>query len=179
MDAAVVAVHRRSDHAFSKDTVPAIELVAGHGVRDDAHGGATVRHRSRVAKDPTQPNLRQVHLLHAELFDNLRERGFAIEAGQLGENITTRGVDLLGLSVGALLRIGSDVVIRVTGLRNPCQQLDDFRPGLLAAVLDRSADGTIIRKIGIMGTVQQSGAVRAGDRIVVSESTCRAPLQVV
>lgn len=179
MDAAVVAVHRRSDHAFSKDTVPAIELVAGHGVRDDAHGGSTVRHRSRVAKDPTQPNLRQVHLLHAELFDNLRERGFAIEAGQLGENITTRGVDLLGLSVGALLRIGSDVVIRVTGLRNPCQQLDDFRPGLLAAVLDRSADGTIIRKIGIMGTVQQSGAVRAGDRIVVSESTCRAPLQVV
>ena len=159
--------------------MPAIEVIAGHGVRSDAHSGETVKHRSRVAKDPTQPNLRQVHLLHAELLDELRERGFAVEPGQLGENITTRGVDLLSISSGALVRIGSEVTVRVTGLRNPCEQINQFRPGLLAAVLDRAADGTIVRKAGIMATVEQGGVVRPGDLITVSEPASRVPLQVV
>ena len=177
--ALVVAVHTRSDHSFSKDSVPVIELVAGHGVQDDAHAGATVKHRSRVAKDPTQPNLRQVHLLHAELFDDLRERGFVVVPGQMGENITTRGLDLLALSAGSLIRIGSVAIVRVTGLRNPCTQIDQFQFGLREAVLDRVSDGTIVRKAGIMGVVEQGGWVRAGDPIVVSEPTVRVPLQVV
>ena len=179
MTGTVVAVHRSAVHGFSKDTLAAIELVAGHGVRDDAHCGVTVQHRSRVAKDPTQANLRQVHLLHGELLDELRARGFVIEAGQLGENITTRGVDLLGLSSDSLIRIGASVVIRVTGLRNPCGQIDAFRPGMLHAVLHRAADGTIVRRAGIMGVVDEGGWVRAGDEFRVSAPATHAPLQVV
>lgn len=179
MDAAVVAVHQRADHAFSKDPVAAIDVVAGYGVSGDAHGGVTVKHRSRVAKDPTQPNLRQIHLLHAELLDELRGRGFTIEPGQLGENITTRGLDLLSLSSGAILRLGAEVIVRVTGLRNPCEQINRFRPGLLTAVVERAQDGTIIRKAGIMGIVEQGGVVRPGDTIAVIEPATHTPLQVV
>jgi MOSC domain-containing protein YiiM len=179
MTARVAAVHRSSVHAFSKAPAGLIELVAGRGVRDDAHFGVTVQHRSRVAQDPTQPNLRQVHLLHAELLDDLGARGFRVAAGQLGENITTRGVDLLGLSAGSRIRLGATAVLRVTGLRNPCAQIDAFQPGLLQAVLDRGSDGALIRRSGIMAVVEEGGWVRAGDALVVSPPATHTPLQVV
>src|SRR5512134_1709343 len=105
MTAIVLAVHRSRTHSFSKPTALSIRLIAGIGVEGDAHAGETVKHRSRVARDPTQPNLRQVHLIHAELHDELRAAGFNVGPGDMGENITTRGLDLLALPTGALLRI--------------------------------------------------------------------------
>lgn len=163
----VIAVACRAAHRFSKDVSPSIRLVAGEGVEGDAHRGVTVKHRSRVARDPTKPNLRQVHLVHTELFDELRGRGFDIAPGDIGENIATRGLDLLGLTTGTLLEIGDGVRLEVTGLRNPCRQLDDFRPGLMQAVLDRDAAGALVRKAGIMAVVREGGEVRAGDAIRV------------
>jgi len=163
----VIAVCARPTHSFGKPPVDAMWLLAGVGVEGDVHAGRTVKHRSRVAADPTRPNLRQVHLIHAELHDELRAAGFDVAAGQMGENVTTRGVDLLGLPVGARLRLGSEAVIEVTGLRNPCKQLDAFRPGLMAAVLDRDASGGLVRKAGIMGIVRVGGVVRPGDAVGV------------
>ncbi len=167
MNATVTAVARSSGHTFTKPTEAVIHLVAGLGVEGDAHQGETVKHRSRVKRDPTVPNLRQVHLMHAELHDELNGKGFAVKAGDLGENVTTRGVDLLGLPTGARLRIGSAAIVEVTGLRNPCYQLDNFQQGLMAATLDRDADGNLIRKAGIMAVVLTGGEVRAGDAIEV------------
>jgi MOSC domain-containing protein YiiM len=163
----VAAVHRSPTHTFSKNQVTAIRLLAGLGVEGDAHMGETVKHRSRVRRDPTQPNLRQVHLIHAELHDELRGAGFDVDAGQMGENITTRGVELLSLPTGTLLRVGGEAVIEITGLRNPCVQLDGLADGLRAAVLDRDAAGELVRKAGVMAIVVTSGAVRAGDAIDV------------
>ncbi len=164
---AVTAVSRSAAHTFSKTNEPSIRLLAGLGVEGDAHAGETVKHRSRVAVDPTQPNLRQVHLIHAELIDELRAAGFAVEAGTMGENVTTRGIDLLGLPRGTLLRIGATAWVEVTGLRNPCAQLDGHQRGLTAAVLDRAPDGSLIRKAGIMGIVRTGGLVSPGDPIEV------------
>jgi hypothetical protein len=161
----VTAVSRSSTHTFSKPNADGIRLLAGLGVEDDAHLGETVKHRSRVARDPNQPNLRQVHLIHSELHDELRTHGFAVSPGDMGENITTRGVDLLGLPTGTLLHLGDTAVIEVTGLRNPCLQLDRFQQGLMAATLDRDENGELIRKAGIMGTVLRSGEIRPQDRI--------------
>jgi MOSC domain-containing protein YiiM len=163
--AVVTAVSRSATHCFSKANEPAIRLIAGLGVEGDAHAGETVKHRSRVAVDPTQPNLRQVHLIHGELRDELREKGFSIVPGALGENVTTQGIDLLGLPRGTLLHLGADAVVEVTGLRNPCAQINTFQKGLLAAVLDRDADGNIVRKTGIMSIVRAGGEVRPGDLI--------------
>jgi len=163
----VQAVHCSASHSFSKFAEDAITLLEGMGVRGDAHAGTTVRHRSRVARDATQPNLRQVHLLHAELFDELMAAGFAVWPGELGENITTRGLDLLALPTGTRLRIGATAVVEVTGLRNPCSQLDRFQPGLMAAVLDRDEQGQLVRKAGVMAVVVAQGVVEAGDAIVV------------
>jgi MOSC domain-containing protein YiiM len=163
----VTGVSRDGSHRFSKVPVDVITLVAGLGVDGDAHAGVTVQHRSRVAADPTQPNLRQVHLMHAELFDELHEQGFDVRPGQLGENITTRGVDLLALGRGTLLHIGATAVVEVTGLRNPCTQIDGFMPGVLKAVVHRTADGSLVRKAGIMGIVRTSGDVAPGDLITV------------
>jgi MOSC domain-containing protein YiiM len=165
--AVVIAVSRSATHRFSKPNEAAIRLLAGLGVEGDAHAGATVRHRSRVARDPTQPNLRQIHLLHAELHDELLAAGFAVPPGAMGENVTTRGLDLLALPTGARLRLGAEAVLEVTGLRNPCRQLDRFRPGLMAAVLDRDAEGRLVRKAGIMGVVLADGAVGPGDAVRV------------
>lgn len=161
----VIAVCLSPSHGFSKVAVDSIELVAGLGVDGDAHAGVTVKHRSRVAVDPTQPNLRQVHLIHAELIDELTARGFDVFPGAMGENITTRHIDLLGLPVGARLSIGGSAIVEITGLRNPCAQLDGYQQGLTAAVLDKAADGTLIRKAGIMGIVVAGGEVRPGDSI--------------
>lgn len=164
----IVAVARNEDHRFSKPILPAIRLLAGLGVEGDAHCGETVKHRSRVAVDPTQPNLRQVHLIHAELFEELAAGGFSLQPGDMGENVTTRGIDLLGLPTGTRLRLGPDALVEITGLRNPCVQIEAFRPGLLKAVLGRDADGKLIRKAGIMGIVLAGGEIRSGDSIEVS-----------
>jgi hypothetical protein len=168
MASVVTAVSRRAAHEFSKANQDIIRLVPGEGVAGDAHRGRTVRHRSRVAKDPTQPNLRQVHLIHAELLDELAGAGFRVGPGQLGENVTTRGIDLLGLPTGTRLRLGPDALVEVTGLRNPCRQIDRFEPGLMAAVLGRDAAGGLIRKAGIMAIVLTAGEIRPGDAIEVS-----------
>ncbi len=164
--ARVVAVASDGAHRFSKQVLPEIRIVDGLGVAGDAHEGVTVRHRSRVAVDPSQPNLRQVHLLHAELLDELTGKGFRVAPGDLGENITTRGVDLLALPRGAVLTVG-DAALEITGLRNPCAQIERFQPGLLAAVLDRGPNGELIRKAGVMAVVRAGGTVRPGDRITV------------
>ena len=167
MIARVLAVARDGEHRFSKRSVAEIHVLAGLGVEGDAHQGVTVKHRSRVAADPTQPNLRQVHLIHSELFHELEAKGFEIEPGDLGENVTTAGIDLLGLPRNTLLACGAEVVLEVTGLRNPCAQIERFQPGLLAAVLDRGANGEVIRKAGIMTVVRAGGIIRPGDRIEV------------
>ncbi|MFD6176176.1 MULTISPECIES: MOSC domain-containing protein [unclassified Isoptericola] len=164
--ARVVSVHASAVHGFSKPAVDEVVLVEGVGVAGDAHAGVTVQHRSRVAADPSQPNVRQVHLVHAELFDRLREAGHDVAPGDLGENLTTRGIDLLGLPVGTRLTIG-DAVVTVTGLRNPCQQINDFQPGLLKQVLRRGDDGEVVRLAGVMGIVSRGGTVRPGEPIDV------------
>jgi MOSC domain-containing protein YiiM len=144
-----------------------IQLLAGLGVAGDAHQGETVKHRSRVKRDPSQPNLRQVHLIHAELHDELRQSGFDVAPGQMGENVTTRGIDLLGLPAGTRLHLGDVAIVEVTGLRSPCAQLDGIQPGLMAATLDRDAQGQLIRKAGVMAIVLTGGEVRAGHPIRV------------
>jgi MOSC domain-containing protein YiiM len=164
----VTAVSLDEAHAFSKPARASIRLVAGLGVEGDAHAGRTVRHRSRVARDPTAPNLRQVHLIHAELHEELNRLGFCIAPGDMGENITTRGLDLLGFPAGTRLMIGWRSVVEITGLRNPCTQLDGFRPGLMKAVLDRDADGGLVRKAGVMAVVISTGVVSPGDPIDVA-----------
>jgi MOSC domain-containing protein YiiM len=161
----VVAVHSSPSHTMSKPGRDAITLLAGLGVEGDAHMGETVKHRSRVRRDPTQPNLRQVHLIHSELHDELQAAGFLVAPGQMGENVTTRGIDLLSLPAGTRLRLGVDAVVEVTGLRNPCTQLDGIQSGLMAAVLDRDDDGNVIRKSGVMAIVVEGGEIRPGDQI--------------
>jgi MOSC domain-containing protein YiiM len=163
----VVAVSLDSKHRFSKANADEVVLIADVGVQGDAHAGATVQHRSRIARDASRPNLRQVHLMHAELFDELRERGYDVAPGQLGENVTTRGVDLLALPRGARLHLGAEAVVEVTGLRNPCVQIDRFQQGLLKAVLVRDEDGELQRKAGVMSVVLTGGPVRPGDPIAV------------
>lgn len=167
MDGFVTAVSLSAAHTMAKPNQDAIFLATGLGVQGDAHSGATVKHRSRVARDPDQPNLRQVHLIHAELHDELRTKGFVVVPGQMGENITTRGVDLLHLPGGTRLHLGVNAMVEITGLRNPCTQLDGIQPGLMQAVLDRDADGNLVRKAGIMGIVLCDGIVRPGDAIRV------------
>jgi MOSC domain-containing protein YiiM len=166
MTARVLAVSRDGQHRFSKAPADDIELVAGRGVLGDAHFGASVQHRSRVAADPRQPNLRQVHLIHAELLDELAQKGFDIAPGDLGENITTIGLDILALPRGTTLRIGRQAVLQVTGLRNPCWQIDAFRRGLLSAVVEHASDQSVVRKCGIMAVVEVGGLVRPNDPVV-------------
>jgi MOSC domain-containing protein YiiM len=161
----VLAVSCNTTHTFSKPKRDSIRLLEGLGVEGDAHLGKTVQHRSRVAIDPTQPNLRQVHLIHGELHNELREAGFNVSAGEMGENITTWDINLLALPTGTLLHIGEEAIVEITGLRNPCTQLDHFQKGLMSAVLDRDTKGRLIRKAGIMGIVLTGGAVRPGDSI--------------
>ena len=165
--AVVRAVHASTMHSFSKFAEPSIRLVAGLGVEGDAHAGVTVRHRSRVARDASAPNLRQVHLLQAELFDQLMTGGFAVWPGDLGENVTTHGIDLLGLPCGTRLHLGEGAVVELTGLRNPCGQIDRFQRGLLAATLERDAQGRLVRKAGVMAVVIAGGEVRPGDPISI------------
>ncbi len=168
MEPIVEAVHRSATHTFSKTPVAEIVLVEGLGVHGDAHAGATVKHRSRVATDPTQPNLRQVHLIHAELFDEVAPAGFTVGPGEIGENITTRGVDLLGLPTRTRLRFGPVAEVEVTGLRNPCVQIDRFQPGLQGQMLGRDDAGDLVRKAGVMSVVLVGGTIRPNDPITVT-----------
>lgn len=163
----VTAVSSSARHEFSKTDRPVVRLVAGLGVEGDAHAGETVQHLSRVRRDPTQPNIRQVHLVHAELHDELATAGFVVGPGDMGENVTTRGVDLLALPTGTRLRLGDSAIIEVTGLRNPCVQLDRFQDGLMGALLGLDADGGVVRKAGVMAVVLTGGEVRPGDLVVV------------
>ncbi|AQA11817.1 MOSC domain-containing protein [Streptomyces malaysiensis] len=165
MSGTVTAVSSNGEYSFTKPNRDSITLLVGLGVEGDVHAGVTVKHRSRVAQDPTQPNLRQVHLIHEELFTEVDAEGFKVLPGDLGENITTRGIDLLGLPVGTLLHIGDDAVLEVTGLRNPCLQIDHFQNGLLKQVVGRDEAGNIVRKAGIMSVVKEGGTVRPGDPI--------------
>jgi MOSC domain-containing protein YiiM len=171
MNAKVELVFKSNTHTMQKFQQPSIHLLEGLGVEGDAHMGVTVKHRSRLAADPSQPNLRQVHLIHGELHDELQTRGFNIKAGQMGENITTRGIDLLGLPKGTKLSIGESAVLEITGLRNPCTQLDGLQNGLMNAVLEHDETGNLIRKAGIMGIVLVGGEIRAGDIIYVELPT--------
>lgn len=161
----VVAVSRKKSHGVDKSNQLMIRLVAGEGVEGDAHCGAKVRHRSRRRFNPGLPNLRQAHLLHAELFDELARQGFAVRPGLMGENITTRGVDLLALPKGARVHLGESAVVELTGLRNPCVQLEAIQPGLMQACLGRGPDGEPVRKAGVMGVVLHGGEVKAGDAV--------------
>jgi MOSC domain-containing protein YiiM len=161
----VESVNTSPGHTLRKRVALAIRLVEGHGVEGDAHAGPTIKHRSRLRRDANQPNLRQVHLLHAELHDELAARGFSVGAGEMGENVTTRGIDLLGLPSGTRLRLGAHAVVEITGLRNPCKQLEKLQTGLMAAVLDHDDAGELVRKAGVMAVVVAAGDVRAGDPI--------------
>lgn len=168
MGGTVVSVHLSPSHTMRKSAAGAIDLISGIGVAGDAHAGVTVKHRSRVAVDPTRPNLRQVHLIHQELIDELVSQGFQVKPGLMGENVTTAGIDLLGLGAGARLHLGSSAIVEVTGLRNPCTQLNGLQQGLMQAVLERDSEGRLIRKAGIMGIVLAGGPVKAGDAIEVT-----------
>lgn len=172
----VVAVACDAAHRFSKVSADSIELVAGLGVAGDAHAGVTVQHRSRIAKDPDQPNLRQVHLLDREILAELAASGFAVAPGDIGENVLVEGVGLLALGAGTRLRLGASAEVTVTGLRNPCVQLDRFAKGLMHALLDRDADGALVRRAGVMAVVERGGVVRAGDAVVVTRPEVFVPL---
>ncbi|MEV7140364.1 MOSC domain-containing protein [Streptomyces tauricus] len=180
MGGSVVAVSSNGVYSFSKPNRESIMLLAGLGVEGDVHAGVTVKHRFRMRKDPSQPNLRQVHLIHEELFDEVRDAGFEVAAGELGENVTTRGIDLLGLPAGTLLRLGDEAVVEVTGLRNPCAQIDTFRKGLMKQVVERGEDGKVLVRSGIMGVVVTGGPVRPGDPVGVElPAGPHLPLEIV
>jgi hypothetical protein len=179
-DGVITAVNRLAEHRISKPNQKTIRLMVGLGVEGDAHFGEKVQHRSRVARDPNQPNLRQVHLIHSELHDELRSEGFDLSPGEMGENVTTQGIDLLGLPTGARLQLGAEAIIEIAGLRNPCVQLDEIQPGLMAATIGRDASGNLIRRAGIMSIVVAGGDVRPGDPVHVELPAERfRPLVVV
>jgi hypothetical protein len=165
--ATVRALHRSAEYTFSKETCPSLELIAGIGVADDVHAGAAVRHRSRVERDPLQPNLRQVHLFDSELLDLLSGEGFALTPGVLGENITTSGLAALSLPTGTLLRVGPKALLALTGIRNPCAQIEARFPGLLKRMVHRTELGDLVRLTGAMAVVVQPGTIHEGDRIAV------------
>ena len=178
--ATVISVASDSGHNFSKPTTPAITLIAGFGVQGDAHGGKTVQHLSDKKKNPEAPNLRQVHLMHSELFDELAEQGITVLSGQMGENLVTRGIDLLNLSEGTEFHFPSGAVIQITGLRSPCKKLNTIHPDLLKAVVEKRADGSVNKKTGVMSIVLKSGDIREGDKItIVSPDGAYRPLECV
>ncbi|MDQ8201291.1 MOSC domain-containing protein [Pelagicoccus enzymogenes] len=167
MNPIVVSVAKDKEHQFSKKSVPSITLIEGVGVEGDAHAGETVQHLSRIAIDPSVPNLRQVHLIHSELLDELNAKGFEVRPSDLGENITTRGLDLLSLSKGTVLKIGAEAAIEITGLRNPCKQIEKFRPHMLKEVLRKNEEGEVEKRAGIMGVVRIGGKIYQNDEIEV------------
>jgi len=165
--ASVLAVARDAGHNFSKPVCDSINVVTGLGVEGDAHYGKLIQHLYRIKKEPNDPNLRQIHLIHRELHEELRAKGFDIAPGDMGENVTTQGIDLLGLPRGTVLKFGEEAAVEITGLRNPCYQLNDFREGLMKACLDKAEDGSVIFKSGIMGIILKDGTIKTGDQIRV------------
>ena len=121
----------------------------------------------RVQRDAEQPNLRQVHLVASELFTEVADQGFSVGPGDIGENVTTAGLDLVRLPVGSIVRLGPDALVALTGLRNPCVQIDAFQEGLQGAMLGRDHDGSLLRKSGVMSVVVRGGVVSTGDTIEV------------
>lgn len=180
MTATVLAVHKSAGHTFSKPTVDEIRIIEGLGVEGDAHAGTTVQHRYDAAREPDRPNNRQVHLIQSELFAELAGKGFDVAPGAMGENVTTTGIDLLALPLGTVLRLGADAAVELTGLRSPCKYINDLHAGLVQAVLDRDADGNLVRKAGVMSVVRAGGTVRAGDPVGVElPSGAHTPLPVL
>ncbi|MEV0123564.1 MOSC domain-containing protein [Streptomyces sp. NPDC050703] len=180
MGARVTAVSSNGTYSFTKPNRESVTLLAGLGVEGDVHAGEKVKHRFRVRRNPDQPNLRQVHLMHEELLDELAADGYAVAPGELGENITTRGLDLLGLPTGARLHLGADAVVEITGLRNPCRQIDEFRAGLMKKVVGRDASGVVAHKAGVMSVVLRGGVIRPGDAVeVVLPEGPHRPLKTV
>ncbi len=167
MQGRVMAVAASPGHEFSKPVLARITLLAGLGVQGDAHCGELVKHRSRVKANPNQPNLRQLHLIPAERLALLREQGFDVTPGALGENVTTEGVDLFALPRGTRLHLGGTAVVEVTGLRNPCHQIDTFQKGLMKATLERAPDGALLLRAGIMAVVLEGGDLAPGDALRV------------
>lgn len=166
--AMVESVHRSESHDFTKATVEEVVLVAGVGIEGDAHAGATVQHVSRKKKDADRPNLRQVHLVSAELHEELVADGFDLDHGGFGENLVTRGIALGDLPVGTTLALGDDAIIVLTGLRDPCAQIDRHREGLRAAVAFDPGEGPKLFRDGAMAMVVRGGVVRTGDPIGVA-----------
>jgi MOSC domain len=158
----VVAVAADRGHRFSKPTRDRIVLLEGHGVEGDAHAGPFVRHRYLARRRPRVPNLRQVHLIPSELFRSLSEAGFEVAAGDLGENITTTGLDLERMPLGTLIEFGLMAMIELTGLRTPCVLIDRFQAGLKRQVLSSDETGPPF-KCGVLGVVRSGGPVAAGD----------------
>ena len=176
----VESLSQSATYTFAKRPVPRARFLAGLGLEGDVHSGRTVKHRSRVAADPSQPNLRQVHLIHGELLDELTTAGYEVRPGSMGENVLTRGIDLLGLSTGTHLHLGDTVVLEVTGLRNPCVQLNGIGEGLLKRLAYRDESGELVRLAGIMAVVLAEGEVRQGDGIrVESPEGPHRPLEKV
>jgi MOSC domain-containing protein YiiM len=167
MDGQVVSVSRSATHRFSKPCLREIVIVTGLGVEGDAHAGVTVKHRYLVRKNPLAPNLSQVHLLQESLFAELKASGLEIGPGDMGENVTTSGLELLTLPLGTRLHLGAQAVVELTGLRTPCLQMDTFRPGLKQACMGRDAEGGVERRAGVMAIALAGGSVRVGDAIRV------------
>ncbi|MBC7723942.1 MAG: MOSC domain-containing protein [Burkholderiaceae bacterium] len=177
---AVVSVSRDDAHRFSKPTADTITLIAGFGVAGDAHAGATTQHRYLAAKEPSTPNLTQVHLIPVELFSDLGRRGFAVGSGELGENVTTRGLVLETLPLGTRLHLGETAIIELTGLRSPCSLINRFQRGLMKTMIDRDGAGQVVRRAGVMGIVLAGGELRASDPIRVElPAGAPVPLGVV
>jgi len=175
----VMSVNQAARHDVRKTPVAALHLRSGLGADGDAHYGATVQHRYDRRRDPSRLNLRQVHLIGAELLEELGRAGYRIAPGDLGENITTADIDLASLPAATRLHIGSSAVLELTGLREPCVLLDRIAPGLrLAACGERSGE-TILRH-GAMAIVVAGGEVRAGDAIEISlPPSPHRPMRVV
>lgn len=164
-DGSVSGVSSDAEHRFSKPPKQHITLVENHGVEGDAHAGKHVRHRFIAKVRPMQANRRQVHLIRAELFDELREAGHPIGPGDLGENVTTAGLKLEHLPLGTRLHLGETAVVELTGLRTPCALIDRFQKGLRKKML-----GGVLRpkyKCGVLGVVVAGGRVEPGDRVRV------------
>ena len=176
----VFAICSSPKHGFSKQPQRSIRLLAGRGVEGDAHCGETVQHLYLKRRNPLAPNRMQVHLLQSELFDELAFVGYALTAGQLGENITTRGIGLLNLPQGTRLHLGGEAVVELTGLRTPCKLIEDFKPGLLKQVISRDAANKVLAKAGVMAIVLHGGDVHERSPIRVEYPAARhVPLQMI
>jgi MOSC domain-containing protein YiiM len=162
-ESSVVAVHRKEEYGVFKEIQESVHLVKGFGVQGDAHMGTLVQHRYNKKQNPNQPNLRQVHLIQAELFDDLKELGLIVKPGEMGENITTRNIDIINLPLDTKLHLGDSAILQLTGLREPCGQLNTVQKGLKNAVLDESGKS----RVGVMSVVLRGGAVKADDLIRV------------